>query len=185
MTKLKRAAMVAELVDRLRKAGSWAGETHIQKACYLLQHLYGVPLEFSFVLYRHGPFSFDLRDELTAMRADRLLNLEPQPIPYGPKMATTACADQIRRRFYQTLGDYDRQLTRVASVLGSRGVAELERLATALYVRLEDRPSPTPRAKRLVELKPHIGLDDAHTALEEIDRLSTESRPTDSPAGRG
>ena len=68
MDRLQRASVLLALNEQLRAAGSWAGETHMQKATYFLQHLMGVPLAFDFILYKHGPFSFDLRDELTAMR---------------------------------------------------------------------------------------------------------------------
>src|ERR1035441_4963526 len=65
---------VLTLLDREMLAkGSWCGETHIQKATYFLQELLGVDLGFEFVLYRHGPFSFELRDELSSMQADDIL----------------------------------------------------------------------------------------------------------------
>jgi hypothetical protein len=63
MERLQRASILLTLNEELRRAGSWAGETHMQKATYFLQELTRIPLEFDFVLYKHGPFSFDLRDE--------------------------------------------------------------------------------------------------------------------------
>lgn len=88
MNRLKKDALLCELADQLRHSGSWCGETHVQKATYFLQELRRVPLEFEFVLYRHGPFSFDLRDELTAMRADGFLDLSERG-PYGPSLVPT------------------------------------------------------------------------------------------------
>jgi len=41
------------------------------------------------VLYKHGPFSFDLSDELASMRADALLEWEIKPEPYGNALKTT------------------------------------------------------------------------------------------------
>ena len=38
-----------------------------------------MPLGYDFTLYKHGPFSFDLRDDIHALRADGLLDLEPRP----------------------------------------------------------------------------------------------------------
>ncbi|MCL6557372.1 MAG: hypothetical protein K6U74_00970, partial [Firmicutes bacterium] len=63
---LKRKALLLSLVKAMESQGSWCGETHIQKCSYFLQAMLGVPLGFEFILYKHGPFSFDLRDELTA-----------------------------------------------------------------------------------------------------------------------
>ena len=34
-----------------------------------------VPTGFEFILYMYGPFSFDLSDELTSIRADGLLKI--------------------------------------------------------------------------------------------------------------
>ena len=73
MNRLPQAAIVTRLTGRLRDQGSWCGETHLQKAMYFLQELMEVPTGFEFILYMHGPFSFDLRAELTSLRADGLL----------------------------------------------------------------------------------------------------------------
>lgn len=78
MDRLKRGAILVQLVRELRENGSWCGETHLQKGTYLLQELTKVPLGLEFILYKHGPFSFDLRDELTGLRADEVIALQPQ-----------------------------------------------------------------------------------------------------------
>jgi len=70
MDRLRRAALLTQLIERLRRRGSWCGETHVQKATLFLQDLTRIPMGFDFILYKHGPFSFDLRDELTSLRAD-------------------------------------------------------------------------------------------------------------------
>jgi hypothetical protein len=55
------------------------------KLAYFSLDVLGVPLGFEFILYKHGPFSFDLSDEITAMRADALLQYQPRQ-PYGPSL---------------------------------------------------------------------------------------------------
>ena len=85
MESFQRASILLTLNEELRRAGSWAGETHMQKAAFFLQELMHVSMGFDFILYKHGPFSFDLRDELTFMRAQAFLRLEPQ-YPYGPTL---------------------------------------------------------------------------------------------------
>jgi len=94
----ERQALLTELVDEMRKADSWAGETHQQKCIYVLQEMLGVPLGFDYVLYKHGPFSFDLRDELTEMRADLLLQLEPRT-SYGPSYKPGPLGARAKRLF--------------------------------------------------------------------------------------
>ena len=64
MTRLQRVAVLTKLTEKLHESGSWCGETHLQKAAYFLQELFNVLLVYEFILYKHGPFSFALRDEL-------------------------------------------------------------------------------------------------------------------------
>jgi len=177
MDRLKRAALITRLLQKLREKGSWCGETHVQKAAFFLQNLMRVPLGFDFILYKHGPFSFDLRDELTSMRADGLVRLVPQ-WPYGPSILTTDLAKNIQDIYSKTLKQYESRITFVAEKLGGKGVAELERLATALYVTQEqdEISSSHERVKTLTTIKPHISTEQAAIAIEEIDRIIEESQ---------
>ncbi|NLE38975.1 MAG: hypothetical protein GX621_13205 [Pirellulaceae bacterium] len=175
MEKLSRAAIVVCLAGKLREAGSWCGETHIQKAFYILQDLLDVPAEFEFILYKHGPFSFELSDELTSLRGDGHLVLVPQTPPYGPRYSRTPSSERLEKANRDTVVEYDTQLQLAASVVDGRTVADLERLATALYVtkrrRLEHDGSVQERAECLNRLKPHVSVEAATRAVEEIDRL--------------
>jgi hypothetical protein len=176
MTQLAQEAVIAGLARRLRDQGSWSGETHLQKATYLLAELLQVPFDFDFILYKHGPFSFELRDELGSMRVDRLLEREPQVQPYGPRLLVTDEGQRLEERFPRTLRRYGEALDWVATVLGRRGVSELERLATALWVtRREPGASVAQRATSLMNIKPHVDREAAVQAVEEIDRLALEA----------
>lgn len=57
MDKLAQEAVLIGLARRLDEHGSWSGETHLQKAAYLLHELLDVQFGFDFILYKHGPFS--------------------------------------------------------------------------------------------------------------------------------
>lgn len=174
----QRAALLAELTDRLRAQESWCGETHLQKSVYLLQELLDVPTEFKFVLYKFGPYSFDLGDELTSLRADGLLGLEVRHPSYGPSFQTTDASVRLRQRFPATLKKYVRQIEFVADKVGAKGVAELERLATALYVTRQTREPQdhAERARRIVALKPHVTLEAAAEAVQALDQMIDEVR---------
>ncbi|CAG0962907.1 hypothetical protein METP2_00910 [Methanosarcinales archaeon] len=177
MKRLQRDAVILSLIENLRAKGSWCGETHIQKATYFIQELLGVPLEFEFVLYKHGPYSFDLSDELTAMRADALLKLQPQPYPYGPSFSHTIGSKLIKKRYPKTLKKYNPMVRFIADKLGDKGVTELERLATALYVTREINidNSIESRAQCIHKLKPHVSLDEARDAIRAVDIFIEES----------
>jgi uncharacterized protein YwgA len=183
MERLKRAAIVTQLVTKLREAGSWCGETHIQKAVYLMQDLLDVPTEYEFILYKHGPFSFDLSDELTSFRGDELLELQPQAPPYGPRYVVTTLGKNLGARFPKTLAKYDAALQNTAEAIGDQAVGKLERLATALYVTKRETEqhdgSVNARAVYLNKLKPHVPVDLAKQAVEEIDALIARFKESD------
>jgi hypothetical protein len=160
----------------LRQKGSWCGETHVQKSTLFLQDLMRVPLGFDFILYKHGPFSFDLRDELTSLRADELTKLEPQ-WSYGPRIATTERSKYIQGLYSKTLERYDSAISFVTDKLAGKGVNDLERLATGFYVTCRDagHASLDERAAKLTELKPHVGRDDAVAAIREVDEIIAQA----------
>jgi uncharacterized protein YwgA len=177
MDRLPRAALISRLVQELIDHGSWTGETHVQKAAYLLQSMLAVPLGYQFVLYRYGPFSFDLRDELTAMRGDDIIQLVPKEPPYGPQYCVTKQAGYIQSLFPKTLSKSEDKIQYIASKLGASGVASLERLATAFYVisKLPDA-STDEQTDELVRLKPHISPAEALKALHDIEAIQAEAK---------
>lgn len=176
MSRLGQEAILVGLIRRLDEQGNWGGETHIQKSAYLMHELLGVPFDLDFILYKHGPFSFELRDELGSMQADGLLEREPQPPPYGPRIMVTERGRELEQRLTQTMSRYAPALDWIAERVGKRGVMELERLATALWVtRQQPDADVRERAHTLRELKQHISPEDATSAIEEIDRLLEEA----------
>jgi hypothetical protein len=177
MKRSQRAALIALLNREMLKRDSWCGETHIQKATFFLQDLFGVDAGFEFILYRHGPFSFELRDELSSMQADDLLELTVIREGYGPRYVPTSFSETYLERFPKTTARYMRQITFVADELSDKGVAELERLATAFFISSRDERQAGRRAQRLVELKPHVSLSEARAACEQIDRMSERAIP--------
>jgi len=173
MKRRQREAVLLALGNALREHGSWCGETHLQKATYFLQELAGVPLETHFILYKHGPFSFELRDELTSMRADGLLEMQIQPPPYGPSFVLGDGGKKLMERWPKTLKRYKDVIEFVAQNLGPLGVSELERWATALYVtKKQSGKSIDDRARCIHALKPHVSVEDAKAAVAIADKMA-------------
>lgn len=179
MNELQRQAVLLGLIARLKASGSWCGETHIQKTAYFLQEAFAVPLALNFILYKHGPYAFDLNDELTALRANRLLTVQPVE-PYGAHLYPSDAAPSFLSRFPTTLGRYERVIDHVARHLGPRTVTELERCATALYVIRNYLASPAEEQAAVVhQLKPHVTVSDATAALAAVQELiSTLPEPS-------
>ncbi len=175
MERLERASVLLALLEALRSRGSWAGETHLQKSTYFLQELLGVPLGLRFILYKHGPFSFELRRDLGGMFADSFVVWEVQPYPYGASLKPGPLSDLLRRQFPGPARRFAGEIGFVAEKLAPKRVAELERLATALYVTLRGKVEPDQRPARICELKPHISPSDATQAVAEVDGIRQET----------
>lgn len=170
MNGLMEEAVLVGLSRRLREKGSWTGETHLQKAAYLLSELRDIDFDFDFILYKHGPFSFELRDELDAMRSQGLLEtVVPNP-RYGPQLLPTEAGKKLE----ELLGVSERHgeaLDWIADKLGRRGVMDLERLATAMWMTRHEPGSVRSRAEAVIGIKPHIPIEAAAAAVQEVDGL--------------
>ena len=172
------AALIGVLVGQLRASDNWCGETHVQKAVYFLQTACRVPMGYSFVLYKHGPYSFDLRLDTARLLGRRMLKQEPSRPPYGPRLGATAIMSRHVDRYADAIRRYLEDVTRVVQFVGRRGVAELERLSTALYVTLQQgEKSMESRAKRIHDLKPHVSVESAAEAVKELDSSSILQEP--------
>jgi len=178
MNRLERAAVLLTLVEKLREKGSWCGETHVQKATFFLQNLLGATLEYQFILYKHGPYSFDLSDDITAMRADHLIDLEAQRPPYGPSLVPGRGRDLIRRLYPRASSEYQNEINLVAETLGMKSAPELERIATAHFVTVETEHSgdAEERARRINELKPHVSIEQARHAVSFADEFRKKAQ---------
>lgn len=174
MREQEQEAVLVALMEALAARDSWCGETHIQKAVYFLQEAKEVPLGFEFVFYKHGPFSFDLRERLGEMRGSRLIEVRPRAAPYGPSLDVGPSAPALKRRLPKTSVRYKRQIEFVSDLIEGKDVLQLERLSTALYVtRLEPGATPETRAGLIVDLKPHIDELEARKAVASVDKLLT------------
>lgn len=173
MKHLERSALVIELIKELRDNSSWCGETHLQKAAYFLESLAEVPTDFGFILYKHGPYSFNLHDELSALQANRLVILEPSP-PYGPRLKPTDNGEKLTTKQQTAIQHWRAKIKIIAQKLGEKNVAQLERLGTALLVTNEGTHSAEKRAQILHELKPHVPYEDALDAVRELDKISPD-----------
>ena len=80
-------------------------------------------------------------------------------------------------RFPKTLAQHQASIEFVASELAGMNVAELERIATAFYISERSDGEPVEdMAEELVELKPHISIEGAIQAFEDVDRLKERAQ---------
>ncbi len=151
-------------IEGLRTAGNWTGRTHVQKTLFLANATIAPEMPFEFVLYKHGPYSFDVDSELAQMESYGAVVVVPQR-PYGPTLKTGDGA-----KFPRKLGGVTEasllKVKAVARFVDERSVFALEALATAVWIRVkEDLNDTSTVTTRLRELKPHLSETDAATGV--------------------
>lgn len=169
MNRLQKVVVLLDLIENLRAKGSWCGETHIQKSVYFLQTIFNVPLNYEYVLYKYGPFSFDLSDELAKIRADGLLKIVPTA-PFGVTFQVEEGSNQLRQKFPLTSKKFIPAIESLTNEIGTKCVKELERLTTIHYLgaRNGEKVSSVELIQELVGLKPHISEPEAEEALRAL-----------------
>lgn len=165
---LHRKSFLLFLIERMQEADSWTGETHIQKSVYFLQKLLDVSLEYEYIFYKHGPFSFELRDELSELRADKFLDIKSKE-PYGASFLPGEYADVLKNKYEDNINKFLNKISFVVSNISNKTVKDLEKLSTALYVYKEVGIKDEGKIiNKIVELKPHISRNEAQEALDEF-----------------
>jgi hypothetical protein len=163
-------ALILAVVEGLQQQGSWTGKTHVQKALFLLGASGVLEVPFPFVLYKHGPYSFDAEEELEQMKSYAALDCRTVE-GYGVVLSPGSNAPLVKRlcplpAAVQEAVDF------VCLSVGRKKVAELEPLATAAWIRTRERlVEPAAVVERLRQLKPHVGPREAEEADREARRI--------------
>lgn len=174
MTTKQEMTLICAVVKNLTDRGSWCGETHIQKTVYLTKYLRDVPFESEFVLYKHGPYSFDLNKSLLHMRARNVLVLVSNAGGYGPSyQLNSGMWKALLGAFQGVYNENALKIQDICSKVARRNVSDLERIATAYYVsaNFPEIRDENGRVGKLTELKPHIGREMAALAFRELSTI--------------
>lgn len=159
-------AICLRMIEALSQHGSWCGETHIQKASYVMQTLGAEQKIWDFVLYKHGPYSFDLHATIDALKQMNFLTLKVNP-PYGPQIGLSETGKSLLHKYSEIVAAYDSAIFKTAELLADKGVQQLEKIGTALLLNREYHDAEDDfLAQKINEIKPHISIGDAQTAVQ-------------------
>jgi len=164
----KKAALVLAVIRSLKQHASWTGKTHVQKSLFLIKTATQIDVPFTFVLFKHGPYSFELETELEQMKSYLAITSELDPNGYGVVLSPGSGSRFIDQR--GGLSDVENSaVERVCRFVGQRNVSELERIATAAWIRKTERVGDSASvAARLNKLKTHVSIHDAELADIEV-----------------
>lgn len=173
MNRLQKVVLLTEFITQLRNHGGLCNSNYVQRAVYFLQEIFHTELDFKYILYKGNPYSFDLEEELVRLQADYLIELDHRSPGYGPSLVPTKNSEELRSRFPKTITYYKPQLEFIAEKFGTKSIAELNKLAIALWVTKElgTESNESQRAKRVCQLKPGICFSDALLSVHELDQI--------------
>lgn len=179
MTRDEVRVLIIDLVQELNRASSWTGETHIQKAAYFLSELFEVNLSMPFVLYKYGPYSFDLKNELLYLEAIGILEKKDTP-PYGSQFSLGQHAKSFKTVAGISTEKYQGRLAWITNKVFATnpGVSELEKKATALYALKNFHVGNNDRAEKINQIKPHISKEQALGTIQLITEWQNEIAST-------
>lgn len=160
-------ALIVAMIETLRSQGSRTGTTPIIKGLFLAKAS-GLASPFAHFLYKHGPYSTDIEDNLDQLKSYSAIEVEPAFDGYGVKFSPGVNASFVKRQASLS-ADEQATIDKVCRFIRQKNVGQLERLATAAWIRTEEGISdPDEVALRLNELKPHVSLSDAREADREV-----------------
>lgn len=174
----KKHALILEVINGLKTAGSWTGKTHVQKTMFLVSEATPIQVPFEFVLYKHGPYSFDIENELEQMKSYDAVVVQPIS-GYGVELKPSENAALVGQIAPLSASEKE-SVNEICRFVGSKGVVELERLATAVWIRNHDHITDHHEvARRINALKPHIKIPEAEAADQlVITTLNLMPKPT-------
>lgn len=148
----QQSELALSAIAALNEVGKGESRTHIHKLLYFAQRWGIVEETFPYSLYLHGPYSYDLDQELLELEAFKKVKKFRDPAGYGAR--------------YKVDGiEVSEQLKRLAQWLGPKSTRILEALATAEYVEEADESKCVAAVR---EVKPHLTEAEVRAAVDEI-----------------
>jgi len=166
---LDRAGVVLDTLHVMHDAQLVANERSLSRVLLFVQEIGRVPLGYRFVSYKGSAFSFDLSEDLVAMRASGYISLEPRPYPDGPVLAKGPAGPQLAGWTQDSLAEY-RDCLRATIALVCDLNEPLPVLANALYAVLREHDREG-RIQRLTHSRPRVEQGEADRALRTVDEL--------------
>jgi|GEM_PF-1273272 len=167
----KKHAFLLSLIDGLAAAGVPTDRPHIHKALFLLHEAREGQVPFAFV-YRNGPYSYEIDEELSQMRSYAALTDLISQKGNGSQAGTTLfLADQNASMLRETYLPEEltlRLLSLICSFVGAVGKPpiELDRQATVAWIMRRENINGVPAiVSRFLELKPNSSRENIERAI--------------------
>jgi hypothetical protein len=168
-------AFLLEAIEQFHANGELPKSTHLQKAMFLLRAIDVQQFPFSFILYKHGPFSLDVESELSEMKSYCVICSDWRP-GLSQVLQPGANAPGLKQKLQ--LGDQERAaVAEVCRFLARKPLVEIELLATAAWIKANEQLGSNDEiASRLQVLKPYVSRPEAMQKAGEIEHIIPQRR---------
>ncbi len=158
----RRQAAIKLIVDRLEDTG----KTKLQKILYFTQEAIGAPLQYRFRMHHYGPFSQDVEDDISFMKAIGYLDVQLDSTGFGYHIRSAS--DHLPAWDDEMLG-YKDKMTNVIGKLGVLHVNDLELWATIHFVQqLLNEPTRESVIENVRRLKPRFTAEQIGAAYDQL-----------------
>jgi len=168
-------AFLLEAIEQFHANGELPRSTHIQKAMFLLRAIDVPQVPFSFILYKHGPFSTDVESELAEMKSYCAICSDLRP---GLSQVLQPGTNAARLKQKLDLGNEERAaVAEVCRFLARKPLVEIELLATVAWIKANEQLGSLDEiANRLQVLKPYVSRPEAMQRAGEIEHILPQRR---------
>ena len=133
---LKKNALTIKLISEWnKKADCHASRITIQKLCYLAEAI-GMPLNYKFDVYKYGPYSQDLFEQIDDMISYELLTVDCPDIDDKDNISLysiTEIAEELLESCSNLLMQYDAKVNSLVDRFKDMSIRDLELFSTIHY----------------------------------------------------
>jgi len=175
----KKQALVLFIVRKLSEQKGWHGPVFVQRFIYLLQELLDVPLDLFFILYKHGPYSFELAETLTFLTANYLLEFKLPLNHLSPTLVPGKHAAYYDKKFKAEMDAINPRVTWLITKVNDMDFGKLTLLTFALYVLKQLRVQGKDEKKLISEMhqiRPVFSKKQITEAVEALKKLMNEAQ---------
>ncbi|MFH0822091.1 MAG: hypothetical protein V2B18_05020 [Pseudomonadota bacterium] len=171
-----RYALIAELARRLEDKSPQFGKTSLQKMIYLLQELGGIPADYRFSLYTHGPFTAQLLGDLDLVEALGAVKVNYVTSGYGGyQISPDREFEPIRDKASEFLHANKAAIERLVDEFGAFSAKDLELRSTIVFLDRNVKRSKKDLDRGnfiglVKKVKPRFTEDAIAEALEELEK---------------
>lgn len=172
----RKHALLLAVIEQFHQSNELPKSIHVQKAASVLDSAGLLATPFTYILYKHGPYSLDVEFELDQMKSYSAIYADMTPA-FAQVLRTGRNGALVKHKAPLPAPGLV-AITRVCAFLSRRPLPEIELLATAAWVRSHEQlRTPLQIAGRLRALKPYISDEDALRCNKEISDLASLGQP--------